>query len=104
MIAGLTALAGAMGPLAEGEAAASQSMANRSAIHIAPVGFNFGAIVAPFNEGAPANGGYGLDLPSRYRTIATGAQPTLTTQTGFDWRILLLIGGAGLGLFLIVRR
>lgn len=104
-LTGLTALTSAIAPMAaEGEDLARQSLANRSPIHIAPVGFNFGAIVAPFNEGAPTNGGYGVDIPSRYRTVATEAQPTLATRPGLDWRILLLAGGAGLGLLLIMRR
>jgi hypothetical protein len=41
-------------------------LVDMSSIDVAPVGVNLGEIVKPYQEGSPANGGYGITLPSRY--------------------------------------
>jgi len=106
-LAGLTGLTSALGTGGAFEPEAvdpvRQSIANRTPIHVAPVGVNLGAILAPFNEGSPSNGGYGLDLPGRYQTIGTGTG-ALPTRGGVPWKVLIAIGGLSVGAFLILRR
>jgi hypothetical protein len=46
-------------------------------IHIAPVGINLGSILAPFSDGSPENGGYGIEAMSRL--MPQIAPPTYTT-------------------------
>lgn len=81
---------------------------NRSPVNIAPVGVNLGAILQPFNQGAPENGGYGLDLMSRYVENKYGARETAisiapSTSIPYVW-IMVALGGAGALIFILKKR
>lgn len=80
-------------------------MNNRSPIHIAPVGVNLGAIIAPFSQGGPENGGMGLDIASRFISGSTGARLTPMTSKPFPWTIVALggLGVAGVYIFFKMR-
>lgn len=80
-------------------------LSNRTPIHIAPVGVNLGAIIAPFNQGGPENGGMGLDIASRFIQGATQARVTPLTAppSTFPWKIVA-VGAAGVGaLFIFLK-
>jgi len=47
---------------------------DRTAINVAPVGVNLGAILNPYNQGSTENGGYGLELLSRWAPTEAGIQ------------------------------
>lgn len=90
--------------LTGGAAAPSEAggdLSDRSRIHIAPVGVNLGAIMAPYQEGSPENGGYGLELMSRYLTNVSAPRTTALTQADTGFPMGLLIAGAG-GLLLVL--
>jgi len=50
------------------------AMSDRSPINIAPVGVNLGSILQPFNQGAPENGGYGIDRPGAMMPVYGDSQ------------------------------
>lgn len=93
-VAGLDALGSVTGGGTPG--IAKGELSDRSPIHIAPVGVNLGAILAPFNEGSPENGGYGINTLSRYMPERMQSEfqlaATGTTQKG---NYLIYIVGAG---------
>ena len=91
-------MSGAVSPISD--------MSNRSPIHIAPVGVNLGAILAPFQEGSPENGGFGLDLMSRYAADMGAPRATsLTTPIVHnDSQGMLIAAAGGLLLLLIMLR
>jgi len=85
-----------------------QSINDRSVINIAPIGVNLGEIIRPFNEGSPANGGYGLEIPSRYRTTPAVAELPLTggagVQSGGTVWTYLILGAMAVAGFFILRK
>lgn len=86
--------------LAGGEAGPAESwglFSDRSPIHIAPVGVNLGAILAPYQEGSPENGGYGLELMSRFIDVtAGGSSEQIAALQGKNNTLTYLMIGAGL--------
>lgn len=90
----------------------SGAVSSRSVVHIAPVGVNFGAIVAPFTSGSPENGGAGLEMMSRFAANMSGGRevPGLTqsvqAEVGFPWKwaIIGMAGVGGLVIFMKMRR
>ncbi len=83
----------------------SGDLSDRSPIHIAPVGMNLGAIMAPFNEGSPENGGWGIETPNRYRTMMASV-PSFggSSREGVSMPMVALIAGAGiLTVFMLMR-
>lgn len=79
------------------------ALSDRSPINVAPIGVNFGAILQPYGQGSPENGGIGADFMARY----TGSSPgTKQANDIFGSNLLpiLIIGGSALAaLFLIMR-
>jgi hypothetical protein len=76
---------------------ATGELNDRTVINVAPVGINLGALLQPLNEGSPANGGFGVDIPSRYIPISTGldtlAEETAKARAGsFLWPAALALG------------
>lgn len=95
--------------LAGGEAGPAESwglFSDRSPIHIAPVGVNLGAVLAPYQEGSPENGGYGLELMSRFIDVTAGnSSENITALQGKNNTLIYcIIGIAILSAFLIMRR
>lgn len=98
--------------LAGGEAGPAESwglFSDRSPIHIAPVGVNLGAILAPYQEGSPENGGYGLELMSRFMDMTKGSASeeisVMQGKTPSSTYFALAIAGVGiLGLIIILWR
>jgi hypothetical protein len=86
---------------------ASSNLNDRSAVHIAPVGVNLGAIISPFNDGSPENGGFGLDIAARFIANNTSARVTPLTTTESVLKTPWIIGGIVVGglalVFLIFR-
>lgn len=87
--------------------AAPSSVAGRNPINIAPVGVNLGAVIAPFNEGSPENGGFGVDMTSRLLPVQAGdvyfskdKNPTGEPLNIFPYAIF---ASAGLLAYLILR-
>jgi hypothetical protein len=79
------------------------AFSDRSPINIAPSAVNLGEILKPFKQGSTANGGYGLQTPSRYLSDNNGQieqyQPvSLGEQDEGDGigMPLILIAGAGI--------
>jgi len=82
---------------------ATSSLSDRSPVNVAPMGVNFGAIMQPYGQGGPENGGIGADFMSRY---SGASQSNLSASDIRSSSILpiMLIGGAGLvALFLFMR-
>lgn len=112
---GAEALVGAMAtggvpiPSMTGGAAAPSgsegAYSNRNPINVAPVGVNLGAILQPFNEGGPENGGFGLDLMSRYVDKSMGPRETLLTTAPQDvpYGTIIIVIGAVASLFFILK-
>ena len=69
------------------------ALADRSPIHIAPVGVNLGAMFLPYMEGSIQNGGFGLDPPSRYLTTGYRTAPLPAQPLGLSWEAMACIGG-----------
>jgi len=99
----------AVGGVAEaalGGGAASGDVSDRSPVHVAPIGVNFGAILQPFNAGSPENGGYGMDLMSRWAPKQV-SMDTLVSSRGEPMNWPLIIGGlavVGIGVFLLRKK
>ena len=85
------------------------SLSDRSPINIAPTGVNIGAMLEPYRAGSVENGGYPLDIPSRYkpgqilRADYTGAKLGREDRDKASAIPILLVAGAGiLALFLFM--
>jgi len=103
--AAISAVGGAAAA-ALGGGAASGDVSDRSPVHIAPIGVNLGAIMQPFNTGSPENGGYGMDLMSRWAPKQV-SMDTLVSSRGAPMNWPLIIGAvavAGLGFFLLKKK
>jgi len=97
---------GQMGAAALGGGASSGDVSDRSPVHIAPIGVNLGAILQPFNAGSPENGGYGMDLMSRWAPKQV-SMDTLVSSRGAPMNWPLVIGAvavAGLGFYLLKKK
>lgn len=103
---GKSAGSGILGGGQSGPAVSGGEMGNRSPIHIAPVGVNLGAILAPFQQGSPENGGYGLDVISRYAENISAPRATSLTDpiVNSPMQGMLVAAGGGLLLLLILLR
>ena len=82
---------------------ATSALSDRSPINVAPIGVNLGAILQPYGQGSPENGGIGADFMARYAGASfqnrSAGDITSTSLLPF-----ILIGGAGLvALLLLVR-
>lgn len=55
-----------------------------SYVNVQPVGVNLGAILQPFTQGAPANGGSGLDRVSRFLNGMSVSDGNVTLKGGGD--------------------
>lgn len=104
-----TAAIGAVGGMAEaalGGGAASGDIANRSPVHVAPIGVNFGAILQPFNAGGPEEGGYGMDLMSRWAPKQVSLD-TLASSRGapMNWPLIIgAVAAVGLGFYVLKKK
>ena len=80
----------------------TSALSDRSPINVAPIGVNFGAIMQPYGQGSPENGGIGADFMSRY----SGAKSNLSSSDIRSSSLLpvMLIGGAGLMALLFFMR
>ena len=83
-------------------------ISDRSPINIAPTGVNFGEIIKPYSQGSPANGGMGLNPPSRYtgksdmQYNTSLASMKTSTKNGLSKPlIVLLVGGTAITFFMI---
>jgi|LGOV01.1.fsa_nt_gb hypothetical protein len=75
-------------------------------IHIAPIGVNLGAILQPFNEGAPQNGGFGLEYLSRYQGASTTPRTTITPSEKapvFNFPMVCMAGGGCLVVYFLLK-
>ena len=102
MLASLFSMGTGQGGFAPSSSATS-SLSDRSPVNIAPVGVNFGAIMQPYGQGSPENGGLGGDYMARY---AGGAASRLTPSNfgASNWLPYVLAGGAGLVALLFFMR
>jgi hypothetical protein len=86
----------------------SQRINDRSAINVAPVGVNLGEILRPFREGSPANGGYGIQTPSRWiGGESAGFSPKLAPQkaTMDEGAVpVLILGGLAIAGLFVFRK
>lgn len=75
-------------------------------IHVAPIGVNFGAIMQPYTQGSPENGGYGIDYMSRYIGQKRGNSSSVmpTEKAPLAANIPLVVAGGGLALLLFALR
>ena len=77
---------------------------DRSYVNIAPVGVNLGAILDPYNQGSAQNGGFGLELMSRYAPAARD-NASLSVSAGLGSYLLpILLLGGGLLVFMFLRK
>lgn len=75
-------------------------------INVAPVGVNFGAMLQPFDQGSPENGGYGVVLPSRYGGSSTTPSLKYTPSEKapvFNLPLIACAALGGLALFMFMR-
>lgn len=82
---------------------ATSSLSDRSPINVAPIGVNFGAIMQPYGEGSPENGGIGADFMSRYSGHSK-SNLSAGDISPSSMLPILLIGGAGLVALLLFMR
>lgn len=99
--------AGGNGGGTSSTSSATGELNSRTCINVAPVGVNLGALLQPLNEGSPANGGFGLNIPSRYIPVSTGlntlAEEKERAKAGtFLWPCLFAVG-AGLLVISLIR-
>ena len=88
------------------QSAANESQWNdRSYTNICPVGVNLGAILDPYNQGSTQNGGFGLELLSRFAP-GQANNPNLSAELkgtmggAMTW---ILLGGAALVAVFLLR-
>jgi len=82
------------------QSSSEASLSDRSPINIAPIAFNMGAILQPFGQGSPENGGIGADFMARY--VGGGQSPGVFSK-GVNWPLMLAIPGALLAIFLLMK-
>lgn len=102
MLAGIGGPGGGSGGLQMASAATS-ALSDRSPINIAPVAFNWGAMLQNMNQGSPENGGAGMDFMTRY---AENVQGRNAGQVGSKsiLPLVLIAGGALVGVLWLVGR
>jgi len=107
-IAGLSAVSGIMGGGGGGGVEdIDPVMSDRSPIHIAPVGVNLGAILAPFNAGAPENGGYGIEGISRllpYHQAGSVTTPLYSRDVMADTTKLIIFAAAAALCIIVIKK
>ena len=102
MLAGIAGPGGGGGGLQLASAATS-ALSDRSPINIAPVAFNWGAMLQNMNQGSPENGGAGIDFMNRY---AESTQQRNAGQVGSKsiLPVVLIAGGALVSILWLVGR
>jgi len=82
---------------------ATSSLSDRSPVNVAPIGVNFGAIMQPYGQGSPENGGIGADFMSRY-SGASKQNLSASDIRSSNLLPVMLISGAGLVALLLFMR
>lgn len=80
----------------------------RNIITVVPPEFNSGEILSQaFNQGSYHNGGFGLQIPSRYFQRASSGSPTFAATSqkdeGLNLPLILGLGAAAVAVVLLVR-
>jgi len=86
--------------------AAPQTFYGTPTVNVQPVGVNLGAILQPFQQGAPQNGGSGIDYTSRFLnglTMQDGQVSFTPENKNLDW---FLVGTAVLiaGVIIVAKK
>lgn len=87
------------------QTAKTGDVSDRSAVTVAPVGVNLGAILQPYTQGSPENGGYGMDLMSRYAPNVqdTGFTTLVSDRSGSaSWVMPAAVIGGGILLIILI--
>jgi len=83
------------------------NVSNRTPINVCPIGVNLGEILRPYNEGSVTNGGYGLEIPSRYATLGNQTVASLIPTGDAPMLSPMFLGALGvgvIGLYFLMRR
>ena len=89
-----------------GKTLAPYNFSDRSPINVAPTGVNIGEILKPYQQASRANGGYGMQLPSRLfpnsNKVKQYTPETYGEKEETDYTLPVLIIG-GVGVFMLYK-